>query len=353
MRVCHFFLPVAPHPDRGFLAPARRLVGFVQGPAAQDLGQLRRRSSHIPRKASIASTAEELVAIKVRRWPPLLPAGPSASSAGGFLRDVRSANDRERLFPERSCMMRKKIMHTLMVSVVAGLVVILVATAAPLGVPGPTGAAGATGATGEAGPTGSRGANRKCLRGKRGLKGVTGTTGARGVKGALGNTGATGATGRAGTGVFQTWLDMGNERTRADFLLTLVGKPGAIGPKGETGAAGKRGATGAAGTDGARGPQGNTRRGWSSRPERADGRSGCKDRRSGRSSRIEWRSNYAQFSSSGVAVSPGKSGSASTPVLQGPGPWAAAGRRAGTMDDGAVQSHIDRLVLRGRSGPAY
>ena len=57
------------------------------------------------------------------------------------------------------------------------------------------------------------------------------------------------------TSAYDSWLDIGNIGTEADFLATLVGPQGAQGPQGIQGLQGPTGATGA---DGAQGPQGLT-----------------------------------------------------------------------------------------------
>lgn len=58
------------------------------------------------------------------------------------------------------------------------------------------------------------------------------------------------------TSAYESWLNVGNVGTEADFLLTVVGPVGATGPEGPTGATGATGPTGPQGDEGPQGIQG-------------------------------------------------------------------------------------------------
>lgn len=86
------------------------------------------------------------------------------------------------------------------------------------------------------------------IKGPTGDTGATGATGATGSQGATGATGGAGAAGADGKSAYQSWLDLGNTGTEAQFIAALKGATGNIGA---TGATGNTGATGTAGTNGA------------------------------------------------------------------------------------------------------
>ena len=123
--------------------------------------------------------------------------------------------------------------------------------AGPAGSAGPTGEAGKTGA---AGPTGKTGA-----AGPTGKTGAIGPTGDDGETGAAGPTGKTGATGPQGKSAYEVWLDAGHTGTVEDFFRFLRGadgKDGANGHDGENGHNGENGHDGAPGQNGHPGENG-------------------------------------------------------------------------------------------------
>lgn len=141
----------------------------------------------------------------------------------------------------------------------------------PQGDPGPVGAQGQQGLQGDPGPVGPAGPTGP--EGPQGQQGTPGPTGAQGVSGPQGvpgprgNTGATGATGQQGPqgadgangdSAYEVWLNAGNTGTQQDFIDSLRGERGEVGPQGPQGNVGPQGVAGPQGVQGATGPQGET-----------------------------------------------------------------------------------------------
>ena len=127
---------------------------------------------------------------------------------------------------------------------------------------GPQGPKGDTGLTGPQGPQGPKGD-----KGEPGIQGPQGIQGPVGKIGATGPQGIQGPKGDTGYSAYQSWLNVGNKGTEADFVKTFhgiqgprgetgpQGPQGPIGPKGDKGDPGSQGP---AGRDGSAGPQGKT-----------------------------------------------------------------------------------------------
>lgn len=91
--------------------------------------------------------------------------------------------------------------------------------------------------------------------GPEGPQGPKGDTGSIGPKGDTGETGPKGDKGDSGKSAYQEWLDLGNTGTEQDFISSLKGEKGDIGP---TGATGEQGPIGPQGVQGEKGTDGYT-----------------------------------------------------------------------------------------------
>lgn len=70
-------------------------------------------------------------------------------------------------------------------------------------------------------------------KGDPGPQGPSGPAGATGAPGASGPTGASGATGEGGASAYQVWLSAGNTGTVEDYIASLIGPRGPVGPAGD------------------------------------------------------------------------------------------------------------------------
>lgn len=132
---------------------------------------------------------------------------------------------------------------------------------------GPQGPKGDPGVAGKQGPQGIPGPQGPV--GPKGDKGDPGIQGPQGIQGPVGKTGATGPQGIQGpkgdTGysAYQSWLNVGNKGTEADFVKTFhgiqgpKGETGPTGPQGPVGPKGDKGDPGATGSQGPVGPKGD------------------------------------------------------------------------------------------------
>ena len=127
----------------------------------------------------------------------------------------------------------------------------------PQGIQGIQGIQGKQGLTGPQGPKGDKGdTGSQGPKGDKGDKGIPGIQGPKGDKGDVGLTGPQGPQGDKGdTGysAYQSWLNVGNKGTEADFVKTFHGIQG---PRGETGPQGPQGPIGPKGDKGDPGSQG-------------------------------------------------------------------------------------------------
>jgi hypothetical protein len=131
----------------------------------------------------------------------------------------------------------------------------------PMGPQGATGPQGLTGPQGPQGPAGNDGAvgatGPQGPQGPAGNDGAVGATGPQGPQGPAGTNGTNGIDGNDGQSAYEVWIGLGNTGTETDFINSLTGPQGAMGPQGLTGPQGPAGNDGATGPQGPQGPAGN------------------------------------------------------------------------------------------------